>query len=367
MKNLWLSSLIAFTVSILTIPLAVFLSLRWGAVSETGGRHVGCKPVGRLGGLSVLTGTISSIVILSTTNSSIGGAVETQSYQLFGLLVGVIFIGGVGFWDDIHRLPAKTKLAFQLLVATESYLVGLGVYSVDLPLLEPIQLGWFAYPITVFWIIGVVNAINLIDGLDGLAGGVVMFASLVNLVAAITGGSVLSAAIMAAVAGAVLGFLVYNWHPAKIYLGDGGAYSLGYLLATSALLSPHQKTSTGVALLIPVLAAGLPIFDTLLTMIRRAFNRQGIFIPDRGHLHHILLDAGISHRGVVIGLYTLSCVFSSIAVTVVLNRNRVLGFWLVVCSLFGAIFWIFVFRKRLTTVVESKCRPNDPIKAGQQQ
>ena len=161
---------------------------------------------------------------------------------------------------------------------------------------------------------------------------------------------------MIAVSGAVIGFLLYNWHPAKIYLGDGGAYSLGFLLASSGLLSPHQKASTGVALLVPLLAAGLPIFDTLLTMGRRAINRRGIFTPDRGHLHHILLDAGISHRNVVIGLYTLSCVFCSIAVTVVTNRNGRVGIVLIAASIAGSLYWGFIMRKKLLKIVSKNAK-----------
>lgn len=358
MKLLGLSSLIAFTVSLLMMPLLVLLSLHCGAVSETGGRHVGNRSIGRLGGLGVVLGIIIAVVILSTLQTSVGIAAGLQSRQLIGLIVGVIFVGGVGFWDDIHRLPAKLKLAVQVLAATVAYFTDLGLYAIDLPFLDPFLLGWFGFPVTALWIIGVVNAVNLIDGLDGLAGGVVMFAAIVNLVAAITNGSVLSAGIMSAVAGAVLGFLIYNWYPAKIYLGDGGAYSLGYLLATSALLSPDQKTSTGVALLVPVLAAGLPIFDTLLTMIRRVLNQKRILSPDRGHLHHVLLDAGISHRGVVIGLYLLSCVLASIALAVVLHRHHETGYWLIAVSLLGIIFWGFVFRNRLIIVRAKTAKKN---------
>jgi UDP-GlcNAc:undecaprenyl-phosphate GlcNAc-1-phosphate transferase len=152
-------------------------------------------------------------------------------------------------------------------------------------------------------------------------------------------------------AGSILGFLLFNWYPAKIYLGDGGAYSLGFLLAVSGLLAPVQKASTGIALLVPLLALGLPVFDTLLTMLRRFLNRRGIFSPDRGHLHHILFDAGISHRRVVLGLYAISCVLCSSALIIVLRRNQSVGYILIAASVFGCFIWGFSVRVELRKVI----------------
>jgi UDP-GlcNAc:undecaprenyl-phosphate GlcNAc-1-phosphate transferase len=152
---------------------------------------------------------------------------------------------------------------------------------------------------------------------------------------------------MVSMGGAILGFLLYNWYPAKIYLGDGGAYSFGYMLAVSGLLAPVQKASTSIALLVPVLAVGLPIFDTLLTMARRFISKQKIFSPDRGHLHHVLLDAGISHRRVVIGLYAISCVFGSLSLVITLKRNRDIGYFLVAASVVGSVFWGISVKEQL--------------------
>jgi UDP-GlcNAc:undecaprenyl-phosphate GlcNAc-1-phosphate transferase len=354
MKSFGLCGLIAFAVSSALMPIAVLFSKRWGAVSETGGRHVGNRPIGRLGGLGVVTGITVAVGLISILDSSVGTAFRLQRQQIFGLMAGALLVSGVGFWDDIRRLPAWSKLLHQIAAAALAYAAGVRLNGIDLPLLTPFHLGWLGFPFTVLWIIGIVNAVNLIDGLDGLAGGVVFFASLVNLLAAITTDSIISAGIMAAVAGSMLGFLVYNWHPAKIYLGDGGAYALGFLLASSALLSPHQKTSTGVALFVPVLATGLPIFDTLLAMTRRALSRRGIFTPDRGHLHHVLLDAGISHRRVVIGLYTISLFLCSMAVAVVFKRRPVIGIFLILSSVVAMIIWGFAVRKNLFRILVFK-------------
>jgi UDP-GlcNAc:undecaprenyl-phosphate GlcNAc-1-phosphate transferase len=352
MKSLGLCSATAFAVSSTLVPFTIALSQRCGAVSETGGRHVGQRPIGRLGGIGVVLGIMVAMVVLSALDSTVSSALRLQFHQIIGLILGVVLVGGVGFWDDIRRLPAKSKLLVHVVAAVIAFRAGLKIQSIDLPFFEPFALGWLAFPVTILWVIGIVNAVNLIDGLDGLAAGVVFFASIVNFVAAICSESILSAGLMAAVAGAVVGFLVYNWYPAKIYLGDGGAYSLGFILATSALISPHQKASTSVTMLVPVLAAGLPVFDTSLTMLRRFLNDKGIFTPDRGHLHHVLLDAGISHRRVVIGLYTISFVFGSVAIAVVLNRSRFTGVALIVVSMAGFLFWVLTERKKIANIAK---------------
>ncbi len=339
--------LIAFGVSCVLMPAVVRLSRLLGAVSETGGRHIGRFPVGRLGGVGVLLGILVAIVFEMLVDPSIRVAFDSLQRQMFGLGLGLGLVAAVGFVDDIRRLPAVFKLVVQVVASILAYVLGLRIYGVDFPFLDPIQLGWLSMPITVLWIVGIVNAVNLIDGLDGLAGGVLLFASMVNFAAAFGSGAVVPAAVMVSMAGSILGFLLFNWFPAEIYLGDGGAYSLGFLLAVSGLLAPVQKASTGIALLVPLLAVGLPVFDTLLTMFRRFLNRRGIFSPDRGHLHHILLDAGISHRRVVFGLYAISCVLCSSALVIILRRNQSVGFILVAASIFGCFFWGFSVKKQL--------------------
>ena len=159
-------------------------------------------------------------------------------------------------------------------------------------------MGVFALPVTVLWIVGVTNAVNLIDGLDGLAAGVTFFAAFTSFVIASISGSVFVALTMAALMGALVGFLFFNFNPARIFMGDSGSYFLGFVLATTALAGGglQQKASTAVSLLVPVLALGVPIFDTLFSMFRRVLERRPIFSADRGHVHHRLLDIGLTHR-----------------------------------------------------------------------
>jgi UDP-GlcNAc:undecaprenyl-phosphate GlcNAc-1-phosphate transferase len=364
------SSILAFIVSGGVMSTVAKLSRQLGAVSEVGGRHVGEVPIGRLGGIGVLLGCLVAVLIQVWFNVSFRLAVTEYRIQAFGIIISLMIVAIVGFWDDVRRLPANVKFGFQILSALVLYGCGVRISAVDLPLLEPFELGWFGLPVTILWMVGIINAINLIDGLDGLAGGVLLFASMVNLVVAVVLNGVVTAVLMGSVVGAVVGFLLFNWYPAKIYLGDGGAYSLGFLIAVSGLISPMHKVSTGISIIVPVLAMGLPIIDTTLVMLSRFATRRGIFTPDRGHLHHILLDSGISHQRVVIGLYFLCGMFCSIALTLVLHRNRNLGWFLVCVSFFGALLWGFGVKSQLSRAlirfVERFSKPKNDLHSGGQ-
>lgn len=351
MKFILYFGAVAFCVSGGLMPFIAKVSQKLGAVSETGGRHVGRVPVGRLGGIGVLVGVFVSLLLHGWLNLDFRIALVEFHIKAIGISISLTIVAAVGFWDDVKRLSASFKFFVHIIATLVVYFCGVKVSAVDLPLVEPIQLGFFSLPITMLWIIGIINAINLIDGLDGLAGGVLLFASVINLVVALVSNAIITSALMGSVVGAVIGFLLFNWYPAKIYLGDGGAYSLGFLIAISGLISPMQKVSTGIALLVPVLAAGLPIIDTTLVMLRRIATRRGIFSPDRGHLHHILLDSGISHRRVVVGLYFVCCVFCSLALTLVLHRNPNLGLFLIAASMIGLILWGLGVKSQLRRAV----------------
>jgi UDP-GlcNAc:undecaprenyl-phosphate GlcNAc-1-phosphate transferase len=364
MNSFVICGLVALIVSAATMPFLVKVSQSFGAISEIGGRHIGKLPIGRLGGVGALLGMFVSIVIQIWLDPLVSTAWFQYQRQTIGLFGGLVLVATTGFWDDIRRLQALPKLVAQMVSGLICYVFGLRISGVDLPLLEPFQLGWFELPITVLWIVGIVNAVNLIDGLDGLAGGVLLFASIVNFVAAIGSGAIISASLMVSMGGAIVGFLLFNWYPAKIYLGDGGAYSMGFILAVTGLLAPVQKTSTSIALVVPLLAVGLPVFDTILTMLRRSAGGHGIFSPDRGHLHHILLDAGISHRRVVLGLYMICCVLCSTALVMILTRNQKIGCYLVASSIFGAIFWGVSVKTQLKKIVSKFRNPISHVYPG---
>jgi UDP-GlcNAc:undecaprenyl-phosphate GlcNAc-1-phosphate transferase len=233
----------------------------------------------------------------------------------------------IGLLDDIRGLRAWWKLTGQLLAAAVVWTAGVRINAVLVfPILGPTDLGVvFSFVSTVAWILLITNAINLIDGLDGLAGGVVFFAAVTNVVVAILTDNPLGIALNASLAGAVLGFLFYNFNPAKIFMGDTGSLFLGYAISASALMTVRQKESTLASLLVPLIALGLPLTDTLLAMTRRFLARRSIFSADREHLHHRLLDLGLTHRKAVLVLYGCSVALCVVSVAAVLGKNWTVG------------------------------------------
>jgi UDP-GlcNAc:undecaprenyl-phosphate GlcNAc-1-phosphate transferase len=220
------------------------------------------------------------------------------------------------------------------------------VEGIELPLIGAFNLGWLALPATVVWIVGIVNAMNLIDGLDGLAAGVAFFACLTNFTIATLTGNVYILLVTASLGGAVVGFLFYNFNPAKIFMGDSGSMFLGFVLASASLLGAGtQKSPTLIAIVVPILALGLPITDMLMTIARRFLGRRSIFAADRGHIHHRLLDMGLTHRRSVLSLYLLTVAFTLVALVTYFGRSWEVGFALfaLVTILVGVVRFVGYF------------------------
>ncbi len=213
--------------------------------------------------------------MLLRLESSVGMVVQAEPLQVIGLLGGALIVFVVGVLDDTRRVSALHKLYAQIAAATLAYICGFRIDAISVSLGSSMSMGIFALPVTVLWIVGIVNAINLIDGLDGLAAGIVFFAGITNFVIAYLAGNNLLAVVMAVMLGAVVGFLFFNFNPARIFMGDSGSYFLGFLLGTSSITG--YKASTAVALLVPMIALGVPIFDTLFTVLRRFLERRPLF------------------------------------------------------------------------------------------
>ena len=287
----------ALLVAYALTPLVRMLAIKAGALDQPVARSMHTEPKPYLGGIAIyLAFAIASLAFIG--------------WQL-PLVRGVVVGGGLilifGAIDDMLRLSAKVKLLGQI-VAALVLVLGYGV-RIDF-LTNPfggfIYLQQWAVPLSVFWIVAVVNVVNLADGLDGLAAGISSIASLTLLFVGLTQHSPLSILLMtAALAGAAVGFLPHNFNPAKIFMGDAGAMFLGYALAAVSVQGT-LKSATGLALAIPVLALGLPIFDTAFAIVRRAANGQKFYEPDRGHLHHRLMQLGLSHRDTVLVMYAIS-------------------------------------------------------------
>lgn len=333
MRAFVLAFLLAAVSSVVLTPIVRRVALRIGAVSRPGGRHVNERAVPRLGGIAIALAFFVPLATIFPLESTVAAALRSEWRRVAGLLVGALVLAGVGVLDDTRNVRALHKFLVQIAMASLAYAVGFHIDAIQLPLVGSVSMGVFAGPVTVLWIVGIVNAINLIDGLDGLAAGIVFFAGVTNFVVALVSQNTFVCALMATMLGAVLGFLFFNFNPARIFMGDSGSYFLGFLLGTTSVVGGSQTASTAVSLLVPILALGVPIFDTFFAMVRRYLERRPFFSPDRGHVHHRLLDMGVTHRRAVLLLYGISMVFTIAAIGVSLGHNWQVGVAILIASI----------------------------------
>lgn len=302
----------AATGAVLT-PAVRDLAYRWGVLDHAlTSRKIHGKPIPRLGGIAIVAAFYAPLVALVFVNSDVGRRFYAHPQQAFGLFIGGAIIAALGIVDDLRGTGAKTKFLVQFGVAALMYWFGYRIDRIANPFGHPVELGLLALPFTMLWIAGVINALNLIDGLDGLAGGVAFIAVASTFAIAAVRAEPLMVLFTATLGGAVLGFLFYNFNPASIFMGDTGSMFLGFVLATTAIQT-NQKSSTAVALVVPIIALGVPIADTLLAMVRRAARGVPLFSADRGHIHHRLLDSGLTHRQTVLILYAASLLLGGAA------------------------------------------------------
>ena len=295
-------------------------------------------PLPRLGGVPVFLSFLIGVAIALLASLRFPALAAGLSLRtLLTVLVPGTLIFLLGLYDDIHSVGPFTKFAVQGVAAIMLFAGGLRI--LDLPVLFGARhLAWYiGLPITVLWVIGITNAFNLIDGLDGLAAGSALFSTFVVFVAAISNGSSLVSLLTIALAGAILGFLRFNFNPATIFLGDCGSLFIGFMLSALAL-EGAQKAPTVIAIAIPVVSFGLPILETTLSVLRRLISGQSVFTADREHIHHKLLQHGMSPRQVVIALYAVSALFALLSLFLLWPGRSTLGLVLVVigtCVWFG--------------------------------
>lgn len=262
-------------------------------------RRIHSDPTPNVGGIAVAFATVVSFIVWSRVALPDMAARP----EILMMLAGSVLIFGVGLWDDIRHIPASTKFGLQIAVASLVYLGGIRILGIGFGDVWFSQLTAFAgYFVTVVWIVGTTNAFNLIDGSDGVAGGAAMFASISMGIIFALNGDPLGALMATILVGACLGFLFFNFPPASIFMGDSGSLFLGFTLATLGVITT-QKSSTILAVTIPVIAFGIPLLDTTIAIVRRYLRHEPIFQPDRGHIHHRLRDLGLSPRAVAIFLY----------------------------------------------------------------
>ena len=327
-----LAFIIAAGVALLLTPGVICLAGKTGAMDAPDARKVHKKPIPRIGGIGIyLAFMVAILSVLAFTEVS-----PEVLYEIIGLLVSGSIIFIVGLIDDYVNLPAKVKLLGQIIAACVLvFAFDVRIDFITDPFGDYIYLEFLAIPATIFWLVGLTNTVNLIDG---LAAGVSTIASITIFLVALQQGIILVAVLTAALAGAAFGFLYYNFNPAKIFMGDSGSQFLGFMLAGISVIGAVKSAAT-IALIVPILALGLPILDTTFAIVRRYRGGVPIFKPDKGHLHHRLLDLGFSQRQAVLLMYVISALLglSAVALTEVSTQIAIAIVCVVVAVvLFGA-------------------------------
>ena len=304
-------------------------------------RRMHKKPIPRLGGLAIYGGFLCSILIFGQLDET-----------MLCVLLGAAIIVALGIFDDVLALGAKLKFVVQIVAAAIPVCIGdlqIGLFTNLNPLSDTpfVHLGILAVPVTIIWIVGITNAVNLIDGLDGLAVGVSSIAAITMLAVALLTGNMPIAITMAALAGACIGFMPYNLNPAKIFMGDTGSTFLGYMLATVSIMGLFKFYAV-ISFAVPFLILGLPIFDTANAIIRRVAAGRSPMSPDRGHVHHKLIDMGFNQKQAVAILYAISATLGLTAVVltsygevkaIVLLLAVLAAILVGACIIYGAEHW----------------------------
>lgn len=315
--------LLAFITAFVITPHTMRLAKRVGAIDIPNDRRVNKKPMPRLGGLAVIAGFFVSVIYLLITTSIEGkiNLFDGDNYyiKLIGFFSGIIILGLVCYIDDVKGIPSLVKLAAQIIAAVIVVACGIRIEDISIPFTNGTVVigGVFSYILTVCWIIGITNAINLIDGLDGLSSGVTLISCLsLLMVFALNGSPLIAIVLITALAGAIVGFLPFNFSPAKTFIGDTGSNFMGFSLAIISILGV-AKTYTALVLIAPIIILGMPIFDTIFAIFRRIIkgkSLKAVFKPDKGHLHHKLMSKGYSQKQAVLIMYGITAILGMFAV-----------------------------------------------------
>ncbi|MCT2535115.1 undecaprenyl/decaprenyl-phosphate alpha-N-acetylglucosaminyl 1-phosphate transferase [Aquibacillus koreensis] len=318
--------IIAFLIALIATYLLTYpvkkLAIKIGAVDYPNARKIHKFSTPRLGGLAMFMGVVLGLLYL-----------QPYHPQFFMISIGVCIIILTGILDDKYQLRPVVKLGGQLLATAIVMSSGLIIERITIPFFGLVELNNFSIIVTVLWIVGVTNAINLIDGLDGLASGVSTIALISILIMALMDVSFIVIYLCVVLIGSNLGFLMHNFHPASIYMGDTGSMFLGFTIAIISLLGLF-KNVTLFSFIIPIIVLAVPIFDTIFAIVRRSINGENIMMPDKKHLHYQLLHAGFSHRKTVFIIYLFSAIFGALGV---IFSHASLGLSLIISVVFLAL------------------------------
>lgn len=332
---------IAVGVAASSTPLVVRLARRLGVLHGPEDRHMHTVPTPRIGGIAVYLGfAVALFAVLGLALSSPYSLEPSAQHaglahrynvlsdqfeavhQLVGLLFGSLLILGVGIWDDLMEMRARNKFIAQILVALVSMLYGFIIPGMTNPIDHNARTNWIDFPLwlgvplTLLWYVGMMNAINFIDGLDGLLSGFTAISSLFMFWIFFLHGNAVVAIVVLALGGAAIGFLPYNFNPARIFLGDAGSLFIGYVFATVSIIGT-SKTAIAISLIVPLVVLALPVLDTAAVILRRSISGKAITEADRGHFHHqLVLRFGLSVRQAVLLIYALCVILGTVALYV---------------------------------------------------
>lgn len=327
----------------LIVPLVRRLGLRWGLTDQPDPRKQHLTPMVRLGGVGIVAGFCLAL-LLTWLLGGFGELPATRDHLIWSTLLGSLGFFAIGLSDDLFQLPPLPRLALQIGVAMAVWTQGVRIGAVTLPFDSGLSLSLpslLSLLATVVWLVGITNAINWLDGLDGLAAGVSGIAAVALLSVSFSLHQTGAGLLAAAVAGACLGFLRHNFNPARIFMGDGGSYFLGFSLAAISLVGPAKELTT-VSLLLPLLILSLPLADMSAVIMGRVSDGRSPFYPDRRHLHHRLLRAGFSHRRTVVLIYAFTQWLASLALVAANAEMRFL--WLALAT--AVLVWVLVRSQR---------------------
>jgi len=331
---------IAAAAAFVLMPLLMSIAMRIGAIDDTQD-----LPVPRVGGWALASGAALSLLLVGVVFSPAGATLLGTSESLGAVSLGGVAILILGTIDDVHPLKAWVKLGVQAAIAVGVFLFGVRIQVVSFPLASLEFEGLTSCLLTVFWLVGISNAFNLLDGADGVAAGSAFFAAAAIFIMSVTLGHPAIGLVTAAIAGGVLGFLPFNFPPARAYLGDSGSLVVGFMLAGLAV-EGSTKGPTLAVIGVPLLAFGVPVLDTTITLVRRLVRGESVFQRDQDHVHHQLARAGLSARQVAGLVYSASVVFA-LGAMLFLSQDSSVRSHAVTMIVIGAGVWIIARHLRL--------------------
>jgi UDP-GlcNAc:undecaprenyl-phosphate GlcNAc-1-phosphate transferase len=321
MKTFIFTYLCSCIIASVITPVVIAVGRKLRIYDNPTARRVHTGQIPRIGGVAIFLSSTLLVLTVLILDNGIGDKFRDVQTQIIALLCAATFIFLVGFVDDVRGgVRVRYKLMAQIAAAWVMCIAGARIESLNFANLFTLRFGLISFPLTILWIIGITNAVNLIDGLDGLAAGICAIACTVIAVFALVSGELVLVVIMLALMGSLSGFLFFNFNPAQVFMGDCGSMFLGFMLGSASVICA-MKSGTIVAMALPAVGLGIPIFDTAFSILRRYLNRWAITSPDRGHLHHRLLDMGLRHHQVVIIMYVITALAAGLGMFMMVTRD----------------------------------------------